>query len=42
MTKKKHSKYLVLGPGARKAFQLSSVTHWIPFNVLFSAGNNEF
>ena len=34
LTIKKRLKYLVVGPGARKTFQLSGRTLRIPFNVL--------
>ena len=34
LNNKKRSKYLVLGPGARRTFRLSGRTPRIPFNVL--------
>ena len=40
--KKKHSKYLVLGLGARRTFWLSSRTLRIPYNVLSRTNNISF
>ena len=35
---KKHTKYLVLGPGARKNLSVIKLHTWIPFNILSRSG----